>query len=400
MSELNRVKLSKEDVQELIANRRYFHQHPEPSLREYNTSKKIKELLELWQIPYVSVGETGVLGTIQGKKDATKDVKSSKTILLRADIDALEMKDRKDVPYCSTIDGMHHACGHDGHTASLLAAAKYLKSHENDFSGTIKLAFQQAEEIGAGARLFVQGGHLEDVDLAFGIHLSSEYPTGKIILAEGSRYASCDIFKLHIEGESSHAAKPHQGRDALLAASHVVVALQSVVARCVDPIDSAVLSIGVLNAGTRYNVVANDAYIEGTVRALQKETRVQILSQVEEIAKLTSAVHRCTSEFSDYSAANILINQKEATDFAVKVAKNLVGDENVITSAPPTLGAEDFADYGEVTAATFALVGTRNLDNDSTHYPHHHELFDIDEEGLVVAAELHAQIALDFLAED
>ena len=391
MSE-NKVKLSSEDIEELIALRRYFHQHPEPSLKEFNTSKKIKELLERWKIPYVTVGDTGVLGTITGKKGA------GRTILLRADMDALEMKDRKEVSYCSSVEGLHHACGHDGHTAALLAAAKLLKLRENDFAGTIRLAFQQAEEIGAGARLFVRDGHLKDVDLAFGIHLSSEYPTGSIVLAEGSRYASCDIFKLHIRGESSHAAKPHQGKDALLAASHIVVALQSVIARSVDPIDSAVLSIGVLNAGTRYNVVANDAYLEGTVRALKKETRRQILSQVEEIAKLTAAVHHCTTEFSNYSAANILYNHHEATRFAIGVAERLVGEEYVITEAPPTLGAEDFADYGEETEATFALVGTRNLQDPATHYPHHHELFDIDEEGLIVAAELHTQIALDFLS--
>ncbi len=394
MSRFDEIKIddiSQEDAKELIDFRRHFHQNPEPSLKEYKTAQKIKELLKSWDIPFETVGETGVLGTIQGKKG------KGKTIFLRADIDALDMRDRKEVAYCSQVEGLHHACGHDGHTASLLTAAKILKSKENEFGGTIKLAFQQAEEIGAGARQFVSAGHLKDVDMAFGIHLSSEHPTGTVVPVAGARYASCDIFKIHIKGESSHAAKPHLGRDALLAASHVVVALQSIVSRTVDPIESAVLSIGVLQAGTRYNVVANDAYIEGTVRALSKETRERILHQVEEIANLVAKTHLCETEFSNYSAANILFNNPKATAFAGEVAEKIVGKDNIKIDVPPTLGAEDFADYTEAVDATFLLVGTKDTDNPATHYPHHHELFDIDERGLIVSAQLHIKVALEFL---
>lgn len=383
--------LTKEDVQELIALRRHFHQHPEPSLKEYQTSQKVAQLLKNWGIDYQKVGETGILATLKGKKEGNR------CILLRADMDALEMDDLKKVPYASTVNGLHHACGHDGHTAALLIAAKILKQREDQFGGTILFAFQPAEEIGAGARLFVQAGHLESVDQVFGIHLNSEYPTGTVVLAEGARYASCDIFKIHIRGEASHAAKPHLGRDALLAASSMVVALQSIVSRHIDPLEPAVLSIGVLQAGTRYNVVASNAFIEGTVRALSKDTREKMLSLVQSIAKDIANNHQCSIEFSNYAAANVLFNHSEATKRAQKSARSVVGDQYVITQSPPTLGAEDFADFLEEVQGCFAYVGTRNPNNPDTHYPHHHELFDIDEGGLVVAASLHIQVALDFL---
>ncbi|MDO5096285.1 MAG: amidohydrolase [Peptostreptococcaceae bacterium] len=384
--------ITESDAKEIVELRRYFHQHPEPSLKEYNTSKKIKSLLDEWGIEYQSVGETSVLGIIHGNRVGNK------TILLRADMDALEMKDRKDVPYRSTKEGLHHACGHDGHTAALLVAAKILKQKQNEFGGTVKFAFQQAEEIGAGARQFVDSGHLGDVDMVFGIHLNSEYPTGSIVLASGARYASCDIFKIHVQGESAYAAKPHLAKDALLSAGHIVVALQSIVSRNIDPLEPAVISIGVLHAGTRYNVIANDAYIEGTIRALSRESRQKMLSLVEEIARHTARVQNTDIEFSNYPAANVLINDEKATIFAQQVAKQIVGE--VIEHAPATLGAEDFADFLERVPGTFAYVGTRNLQDSSTHYPHHHELFDIDERGLHVAAQLHIKIALDFLASE
>ena len=388
---INLDDITESDAQEIIELRRYFHQHPEPSLKEYNTSNKIKSLLEQWNIEYEHVGETGILAFIKGNKSGNK------TILLRADMDALEMKDRKNVAYRSTKSGLHHACGHDGHTAALLIAAKILKQKQNEFGGNIKFAFQQAEEIGAGARQFVQAGHLSDVDMVFGIHLNTEYPIGSIVLASGARYASCDIFKIHVQGESAHAAKPHLGSDALLSSAHIVVALQSIVSRAVNPLEPAVVSIGVLQAGTRYNVIANDAYIEGTVRALSSESRQKMLFLVEQIARQTAKIHNTDIEFNNYPAANVLINEEKSTTFAQRVAKQIVNE--VIEHAPPTLGAEDFADFLEKVPGTFAYVGTRNPSDLSTHYPHHHELFDIDERSLLVATQLHIKIAIDFLAE-
>ncbi|MFL2100484.1 amidohydrolase [Desemzia sp. FAM 23989] len=378
---------------EVIALRRFFHQHPEPSLKEFETIKRIKEELDKLGIPHESVGETGAIGTITGGKGP------GKTILLRADIDALELDDAKDKPYKSLKPGLHHACGHDGHASALLGAAKILKNHEADFKGTIKLAFQQAEEIGAGARQFVKGGFVDGVDQVFGIHVSSGTPIGKIDITSGASNASCDIFKIKVHGKSSHVGKPHLGKDALLAAAAITVELQSIVAREVDPLDQAVVAVGVLNAGTRYNIVANEASLEGTVRTFSHETRQFVLEAVERVAREVAKAHRTTIEFENYDAAAPLINDPIAAKRAERVAAGIVGVENIITDSPKSMGADDFADYLAVAQGVYAFVGTRNPDDPDTWYGHHHENFDIDERGLAIATELHVNYALDFLTE-
>lgn len=378
---------------EVVEWRRYFHQHPEPSLKEYETIKKIKEELTKLDIPFEAVGETGAIGTIQGKKGP------GKTVLLRADIDALELEDAKDKPYKSKYPGLHHACGHDGHISALLGAAKILKAHEDQFAGTIKLAFQQAEEIGAGARQFVQGGFVEGVDQVFGLHLDSSIPVGQIASPTGATNASCDIFKITVHGKSAHAANPHEGIDALLAAAAITVELQSIVGREVSPLDNVVVAVGVLNAGTRYNIVANHAELEGTVRTFSHETRAFVLAAVERIARDVANSHRCTIEFENYDAAAPLINDAEPAQRAAKVAADIVGAENVITDLPKSLGADDFADFLAVAPGVYARVGTRNLEDQDTWYGHHHEMFDIDERGLAHATELHVRYALDYLSE-
>lgn len=387
----------KEEIQqgadEVIELRRHFHQHPEPSLKEYETSQRIKQELEKLQIAYESVGETGVLGMIQGKKGP------GKTILLRADIDALELEDSKDKPYKSLKKGLHHACGHDGHTAALLGAARILKKYEEKFAGTIKLAFQQAEEIGAGARQFVQGGYVQEVDQVFGLHLDSSIPVGKIAAVPGPTNASCDIFKIKVTGKSAHAAQPHRGVDAVLAAAAITVELQSIVSREVNPLEPAVVAVGVLNAGTRYNIVANEANLEGTVRTFSYETREEVLEAVERVAKKVAESHRATIIFENYDAAAPLINAEAPANRAAQVAIEIVGEENVLKQLPKSLGADDFADFLAEAPGVYARVGTRNLSDQSTWFGHHHEQFDIDETSLAYATELHVRYALDFLQD-
>lgn len=384
----------KEGADDVIALRRYFHQYPEASLKEYETIKRIKEELEKLEIPFESVGETGAIGTIVGQQGP------GKTILLRADIDALELEDAKDKPYKSKNPGLHHACGHDGHTAALLGAAKILKSHEGEFSGTIRLAFQQAEEIGAGARQFVKGGFVEGVEQVFGLHLDSSVPVGKIVSVSGATNASCDIFKIKVHGKSAHAAQPHNGIDALLTAAAITVELQSVVGREVSPLDNVVVAVGVLNAGTRYNIVANQAFLEGTVRTFSHETREQVLKAVERIARSIADSHRATIEFENYDAAAPLINAELPAKHAAQVAASIVGEDNVILTNPKSLGADDFADFLAAAPGVYARVGTRNLNDPNTWYGHHHEKFDIDEKGLAVATELHVRYALDYLKNE
>ncbi|MDA9471463.1 amidohydrolase [Enterococcus sp. 5H] len=381
-----------QNAQAVIELRRHFHQYPEASLKEFETIKKIKEELNKLDIPFEEVGETGVLATIEGTKG------TGKTIILRADIDALELEDATGKSYQSKNPGLNHACGHDGHAAALLGAAQVLKNHTSDFVGTIKLAFQPAEEIGAGARQFVNGGFVENIDQVFGIHLDSSVPVGKLVATKGPTNASCDIFKIEVEGLSSHVAQPDVGRDALLSAASIVVELQKIAAREVSPLDPVVVGIGVLDAGTRYNIVANHAVIEGTVRAFSHETRAFVLKRVEEIANQVAEAHRTkVSSFHIHDAAGPLINDDTATELAQKVAAQIVGIENVVTDHTKSLGADDFADFLSKAPGVYGRVGTRNLDNPETHYGHHHEKFDIDEAGLALATEFHVNYALAYL---
>ncbi|CAM3223758.1 amidohydrolase [Streptobacillus felis] len=389
MNILNEVEKLKEFT---IKNRRFLHENPEPSLREYETAKFIQNILKENNIEFVKVGDTGTLATIKGEKKG-----NNKTIFLRSDIDALEIEDKKICEYSSKKQGLSHACGHDGHATSLLTACIILNNNRDKFSGTIKFAFQQAEEIGRGAKIFVKDGHLNDVDLSFGIHLDSSIQVGKVGLTKGPANASCDIFKINVIGESAHVCAPHKGKDALVAASNIVTSIQNIVARQLNPLKEGLVGIGVLRAGTRYNIIANDAYIEGTVRAFDYETREYILKKVEEISKLTAKIHNCEATFENYNAANPLINDDEAIELSIEAVTELIGAENIVTNVPKTLGAEDFADYLAVTKGVFARIGSRNEDKPYTTRAHHHQEFDIDERSLLVASSVYIKVALHFL---
>lgn len=376
----------------IIALRRHFHQYPEASLKEYETIARIKAELDDLGIPYIPIGETGALATLTGGKGA------GKTIVLRADIDALDLPDRTGKEYQSKNEGLNHACGHDGHAAALLGAAKILKQHQNDFAGTIQFAFQPAEEIGAGAKQFVATGVLDEVDQVFGLHLDSSVPVGQLVASPGAANASCDIITIEVTGKSSHVAQPHQGRDALLAAASIVVEVQKIVSREINPLEPVVVGIGRLDAGTRYNIVANHARIEGTVRTFSHETRAFVLQRVKEIAQEVAAAHRTSITFDVYDAAAPLINDPEAAKLAQKVASIIAGEEQVITNHPKSLGADDFADFLAQAPGVYGRVGTRDLENPETHFGHHHEQFDIDERALPLATAYHVLYALEYLA--
>ena len=380
------------DQEAYITNlRRHFHQHPELSLQEYETIKRIKEELDNLELPYQSVGETGVLATLEGGKGP------GKKLLLRADIDALPMDDLTGQAYTSINAGVNHACGHDGHIAALMGAVHVLKDIQDEIKGTIMVAFQPAEEIGAGARQFVRGGFVDDVDHVFGLHLSSRHALGKIIATPGPSNASCDIFKITVHGKSSHVANPELGRDALVSAAAIVGELQTIVSRETKPSDEVVLGIGVLRAGTNYNIIANEAFIEGTVRTFDSKVRAHVLEAVERIARLTAQAHRTEVSFSNYDAAAPLINDADAAQAAYEVAAKIVGAENVIQDEPKSMGADDFADFLAVAPGVYCFVGTQS--SQETAFSHHHQQFDIDERGLLHAAELHVSYALNYLSK-
>lgn len=383
------VKKYVSDQKEYLINlRRYFHSHPEVSLKEYNTCKRIEEELDKMEIPHRRVGETGVYAWIDGGKG------TGKTIALRADMDALAMQDLKHVPYASVNAGVCHACGHDGHTATLLTAAKILKAKQPELKGQIRLFFQQAEEIGQGARQFVKAGLLDGVDRVYGAHVASGIESGKISLTKGPQNASCDYFKISVTGKGAHVSKPHLGIDAAYIASQIVVALQSIVARSTDPLETVVVGVGVIKAGTQYNIVAEHAEIEGTTRSFTPEVRRFTNDRVTELAKQTAAMYGASAEveFKDYAAP--LVNDEEVVEEVTAVTEKFYPKELIINDRIKELGADDFADYLAAAKGMYAFVGTHNAADPNTGVPHHHGLFDIDEEALLLSCNVYVDYAL------
>ena len=378
----------------LVGMRRYFHAHPEPSLREFETCKKIEEELDRFGIPHRRVGETGVYGWIDGGKG-----REGRVIALRADMDALEMEDQKTVPYRSQNPGVCHACGHDGHTATLLTAAKILKSRQKEFAGQIRLFFQQAEEIGQGARLFVKEGLLDGVDRVYGAHAASGYESGTICLTKGPQDASCDYFKIRVTGRGAHVSKPHLGVDALYVAAQIVVALQSIVARNTDPLETVVVGVGVLHAGSQYNIVAEHAELEGTTRSFSPEVRRFTNERVIRIARETAALYGAEAEveFQDFAAP--LINDAQVVDEVTAVTRRFLPEDCIIADREKELGADDFADYLAAAKGMYAFFGTHSEKKPGTGYAHHHGLFDMDEDGLLLSCNVYVDYALWVLQE-
>lgn len=380
----------REDVQKqegyIVSMRREFHQHPEASLREFETALRIEKELDDIGVPHERVGETGVIGYL-GKKEG-------KAVAMRADTDALEIGEKSDAEYVSRNPGLMHACGHDGHMAALLGAVRVLKDREDELEGEVRLLFQQAEEIGQGARQFVAAGHLANVERVLGIHVSSGLDTGTITVTPGPVGASCDYFRARVVGKSSHVGKPHMGIDALYVASLCVVNLQGIVARMTNPVDPVVVGVGVLNAGTRYNIIAGEAILEGTFRTFSLETRDRTQEAIERVLRSTCEGYGAQLEVEFRSYSSPVINDRESAVFTAEIAKVIVGEANVQTDQEKSLGADDFAELQLAVPGVYVNVGTRNPLDEGTAYPHHHERFDLDEKGLLIAAELYVRFAI------
>ena len=379
----------------IVGMRRYFHAHPEVSLKEFQTSARIEEELDKVGIEHTRVGETGVYARVVGKKVGEG---KTKIVALRADMDALGMEDLKNCEYSSQNPGFCHACGHDGHTATLLAAARILKSMENDFAGEVRFFFQQAEEIGQGARQFVAAGLLEGVDRIYGQHVTNTLNVGQVGVVAGPLNASCDFFRIEVKGKGAHVSMPHKGVDALYVASQIVVAVQSIVARSTDPMESAVVGIGKAWAGTQYNIVAEEAVLEGTVRTFLPEVREATNRRLTDIVEKTAEMLGAKASIVIKNYSNPLINDADATKEAKLVAQEIVGAENIITDYPKSMMAEDFADYLPYACGTFVYFGTRSS-KPGTEYSNHNGHFDIDEEGLLVSCSLYVNYALFVLNE-
>ena len=333
MSTINELK------SEMITWRHHIHAHPETAFEELNTTKFIIEKLKSFGINelYTEFAPTGVVGIIKGNKDG-------RWIALRADIDALDIIEENKIAYCSTIPGKMHACGHDGHTATLLGTAKYLSEHR-DFAGTVVVIFQPAEENEGGARVMVENGLFErfPIEAVYGIHNQPNMQLNHFYVTHGPMMASYDVFEIKITGVGAHAAAPHLSKDTILVATQIVNGLQSIVSRNADPLSSLVVSVTQIHSGDTWNVIPQQAVIRGTVRTFDAQVQDMAENRIKKIATGIASIFDAKAEVDYQRRYPATINYAKQADIAIKAAKNVVGETSVIIDPNPSMGAEDFA---------------------------------------------------------
>ena len=377
---------------DMVALRRDLHRHPELGYEERRTAERI--LAHIGQIPGLEI-QTGVAGT--GIVATLGKDKNGPCVALRADMDALPMQEEADVPYKSRTPGKMHACGHDGHTTCLVGAVRVLAQCADELTGPVKFVFQPAEEGGMGGKRMCEEGVLEHPDVAamFGLHGWPQLPQGQIGLRAGELLASTDSFEIQVSGTGAHAAFPHQGIDPVLIASHIVVALQSIVSRNTDPLDSAVVTVAQIHAGTAFNIIPPVATLKGTVRALDETVRAQTLMRLTQIATGVAEAMGGQAEVHiapDGSPA--LYNDARAVD-AVKTVVGRTGSDIEAVDVLPVMGGEDFAFYAQRIPSAFFFLGLRPPDEDT--YPHLHQPdFDFADAALPIGIRMHVEIARHF----
>ena len=329
-------------LDEMKSWRQDLHKIPEIGLEEYETSKYIKNKLKEFNINFKEgYSNTGLVAWIKGNKG-----NSNKSIGLRADFDALPMPEKNNFEYKSSTDGMMHACGHDGHTSMLLGAAKYI-SENNDFDGTVYFIFQPGEEGFAGGKKMIEDGLFDDfnIDEVYALHNWPDLPLGSFGVNSGPMMAAVDEFDIIVKGKGGHAAFPQLVIDPIIVASQIVTAIQTIISRSTDPVDKALISITKIHGGTAYNVIDDEVKLSGTIRTFKPETRSFIEKRIEEIANGIAKAHGAGAniEFDLINKYPPTINSKKESEFAAKIAKQMVGEENVNTDIDPSMGGEDFS---------------------------------------------------------
>lgn len=372
----------------MVEQRNYFHSHPELGLQEFNTCNHIEEELKKIGVAYRRVADVNVIAEIDSGRPG-------KTLFLRADIDALPIQDAKDVPYKSQTPGVMHACGHDGHAAYLLGAAKMILAHKADFTGKVILAFQAAEEIGKGARDIIAAGVLDNVDRTFGIHFGSGMKVGTYGIKSGPDMASCDRWRIKIHGKAAHITTPQNGSDSLFIGALIATQLQTVVSRLISPVEGGLIGVGRFDAGTTYNIIPGEAELEGTIRAFSAASRQKMADAVRNIAQNVASEYGATVDVDIEDICDPCTNPAETASEVVKSARKLVSEENIITALDKRLGSDNFADYSRKAPGTYVHVGSS--DGPATSVAHHNEYFDLAEDSYSYAAALAVQYVLDYL---
>ena len=374
-------RLSESDVQEMIEVRRDLHAHPETAFQEVRTSGFVTgRLRALGLEPRTGLGRTGVIADIRGS--------SARTLLLRADMDALPIQEENDVPYRSQNDGAMHACGHDCHTSILLAVAQQLTREAASLPGTIRLCFQPAEEGGGGALAMIRDGAMESprTDLALGLHVWQDLDLGKVGVTPGPFMAAVDEFTVKVFGKGAHAAMPHEGRDPIVCLAHVVTALQSIASRQADPFKEVVVSVTQIKAGTAFNIIPESAWMNGTVRVFDSALWEELPARFERVVQGVAAAFDCRAEIEYQRAHRPTVNDPKVAAVVREAAAEVVGEENVLDNIR-TMGGKDFSEFLHRAPGCFFAVGSRN-EAKGLVYGHHHPRFDVDERCLGIGAEI------------
>ncbi|AZR71983.1 hypothetical protein BBF96_00325 [Anoxybacter fermentans] len=375
---------------ELIALRRDFHQNPELGFEEIETSRKVAAYLEKLGIEIkTGVGRTGVVGILQGDSPGP-------VIAFRADMDALPVTEKTGVEYASKIPGKMHACGHDGHTAILLATARVLSQLKSELKGTVKFIFQPAEEGPGGALPMIEDGVLTDpdVDAIFGLHLWPGFKVGEIGVGYGAIMAAPDQFTLKIRGRGGHGSAPHEAVDAITVAAQVINGLQHIISRQIAPTQPVVVTIGTIKGGYRHNIIADEVEMTGTVRTLSPAVRDEVPERMEEIIKGITSGFGADYELEYTKLYPPVINDQKMVDLVKEVANKVLGPDGVKIIKEPSMGGEDFSFYLEKVSGAFFRLGCSS--GPETSYPLHHPKFNIDEKALLYGVKLFCNLAFSF----
>jgi amidohydrolase len=385
--------LIKKHIDQVISIRRDIHEHPELGMQEFRTSKLVaKELDQLGLEVETGIGKLGVVGLLKGSEEG-------KTLLLRADMDALPLDELTDLPFKSKTPEVMHACGHDVHTATLLGAAKVLTELREDIKGNIKFVFQPAEEMNptGGARYMIEDGVLENpkVDAALALHVWN-LPVGKIGIKPGPIMAQSDRIFITIKGTAAHGSQPQNGVDAVVAAGHIVTALQTVVSRNVDPMESAVISIGTIHGGNRYNVIADTVRMEGTVRIFDPKLADLMPRRIKSIVENICTALGASCEFEYVRGYSLTVNDENFTKEVVSSFRDTFGEENIVVADKPASGGEDFSEFTKRVPSVFfwlGMVSDINKDKCTIHNPN----LLVDEDAIPVGIKALVSASLDYL---
>ena len=379
MSYLDKAKALEEYM---VSLRRHFHQHPEKSMEERETTAFIMARLNEMGIPHRKLNPSGVVAEIPGGRPG-------KTVALRADMDALTIQEKTGLPFASQAEGLMHACGHDLHMAGLLGAARLLWQERQSLGGNVRLIFQPGEEVGKGAKAVIEQGGMEGVDMVFGMHNMPSLPAGTVAGSKGPVFSAADYFKITIQGKAGHGATPEDAIDATVAASALVMNLQPLVSREISSLESLVITVGQLHSGTRFNIISGEAVLEGTVRSFDPAIHDMVPGAMERVVEGIARAYRVEATLEYDKVAKACVNEEGFTELCLRSA----GKVAQVAPEGRQMIAEDFSEYMQLCPGAFFLYGS------GCEYPLHSDHFAGDEQALITACAMYAQVAADALSQ-